>query len=78
MAMNLTAYAWRGYDDPETPAAYMLGSDAYIAWRVGKWLRQSGAPRPATVTSGRGYRVVVDAARVYEVWEDQEVQDVTA
>lgn len=75
--MDLTEYAWRGYDAPEADAAYMPGSDAYIAWRVGKWLRANGGARPAAVTSGRGYRVVVDAARVFEVWEGEEVQDVT-
>ena len=75
--MDLTEYALRGYDAPEVGAGYMLGSDAYIAWRVGKWLRANGEGRPTAVTSGRGYRVVVDAARVFEVWEGEDVQDVT-
>ena len=75
--MNLNDYAWRGYDDPQDEAAYMLGSDAYIAWRVGKWLRLTGEARPKSVVSGPGYRVIVDAERVFEVWEDQDVQDVT-
>jgi hypothetical protein len=75
--MDLTAYALLGYDHPEREERYMLGSDAYIAWRTGKWLRLHNAPRPTRVVSGPGYRVIVDGARVVEVWEDTEPQDVT-
>jgi hypothetical protein len=75
--MDLTTYAVAGYDEPQTTRHYMLGSDAYIAWRVGKWLRENNKERPQSVVSGPGYRVVVDSARVYEVWEDTDVQDVT-
>lgn len=75
--MDLTSYAHRGYDNPERDEPYMLGSDAYIAWRTGKWLRLHNDPRPERVISGPGYRVIVDDARVVEVWEDTEPQDVT-
>ena len=75
--MDLTLYAHEGYDAPDGAKTYMVGSDAYIAWRVGRWLRARGEPRPERVTSAPGYRVLVDQARVFEVWEDTEVQDVT-
>ena len=75
--MDLTLYAHEGYDAPDAPQTYMVGSDAYIAWRVGKWLRAQGQPRPGQVVSAAGYRVLVDKTRVFEVWEDTEVQDVT-
>jgi hypothetical protein len=76
--MDLTEYALQGYDFPDQARSYMVGSDAYIAWRVGRWLREQGDQRPGRVISAAGYRVMVDGARVFEVWEDTEVQDVTA
>ncbi|MBV9508861.1 MAG: hypothetical protein JO303_01105 [Caulobacteraceae bacterium] len=75
--MDLTDYAMEGYQAPDQTKHYMVGSDAYIAWRVGKWLREQGEAKPGRVTSAAGYRVTVDDARVFEVWEDTEVQDVT-
>jgi hypothetical protein len=75
--VDLTAYALEGYDEPDDIRPYMLGSDAYIAWRVGAWLRATGARPPGTVVSSAGYRVIVDDTRAFEVWEDTEVQEVT-
>jgi hypothetical protein len=75
--MDLTLYAHQGYDDPDRSYEYMLGSDAYMAWRTGQWLRANGADRPRRVISAAGYRVQVDDERVIEVWEDTEPQDVT-
>jgi len=75
--MDLIDYARRGYDAPDSESSYLTGSDAYIAWRVGKWLRSTGAQCPTSVTSGPGYRVIVDGSRVIEVWEGEEPQDVT-
>jgi hypothetical protein len=75
--VDLTDYALQGFDFPGDGKSYMVGSDAYIAWRVGRWLREQSHIRPTRVTSAPGYRVLVDDARVFEVWEDTEVQDVT-
>jgi hypothetical protein len=75
--MDLTNYAHEGYDEPDKAQAYMPGSDAYMAWRTGRWLRQTGAERPRRVTSAAGYRVQVDDERIIEVWEDSDPQDVT-
>jgi hypothetical protein len=76
--VDLTDYAWIGYDDPDQAQHYMPGSDAYIAWRVGRWLRLNEEERPGRVVSASGYRVTVDGTRVFEVWEDSDPQDVTA
>ena len=75
--MDLTLYAHQGYDAPEGACAFMPGSDAYMAWRTGQWLRRNGASRPNKVSSAAGYRVRVDDERIVEVWEDTEPQDVT-
>ena len=75
--MDLTLYAHQGYDTPDQVQEYMLGSDAYMAWRTGQWLRKQGAERPTRVISAPGYRVQVDNERIVEVWEDSEPQDVT-
>lgn len=75
--MDLTDYALEGYDEPDNVLHYMPGSDAYIAWQTGRWLRRHRAERPTSVVSASGYRVKVDDQRVVEVWEDTEPQDVT-
>ena len=75
--MDLTDYALEGFDAPDRSRGYMLGSDAYMAWRVGVWLRERGETRPRKVVAAPGYRVKIDAARIIEVWEDSDPQDVT-
>jgi hypothetical protein len=75
--LDLSHYAFEGYDEPSRPRGYMVGSDAYMAWRVGVWLRERHDKRPNAVTSAHGYRVNVDGERIIEVWEDSDPQDVT-
>jgi hypothetical protein len=63
--INLTRFAQEGYDAaPDAGTDYTHGSAAFVAWRVGQWLRRHGGIRPTDVTSEPGYAVRVDGVKV--------------
>jgi hypothetical protein len=63
--LDLTHYAQEGFDAPPgAQPVHVLGSSAFVAWRVGQWLRQHGGVRPTRVLDEPGYAVRVDGVRV--------------
>ncbi|WP_448661613.1 hypothetical protein ACG3SL_13180 [Sphingomonas sp. CJ20] len=62
---DLTEFARQGYDagDDQAPL-FAHGSSAFLAWRVGRWLRSNGGIRPSSVTAEPGYSVRVDGVKV--------------
>jgi hypothetical protein len=62
---DLTEYAREGYDAQDgAEPAYTHGSNAYMAWRIGKWLKGRGEARPSEVTPEHGYSLRVDGVKI--------------
>jgi hypothetical protein len=63
--ISLTEYAQQGYDAGGAEIPDLThGSNAFVAWRVGQWLRRNDGIRPTEVVSESGYCVRVDGVRV--------------
>ncbi|ENZ82151.1 MULTISPECIES: hypothetical protein [Caulobacter] len=63
--IDLTLFAQQGYDaEEDATVEFTHGSSAFVAWRVGRWLRQHGGIRPTQVFPESGYAVRVDGVKV--------------
>ena len=62
---DLIDYAREGFDAPDGAAnEYTDGSNAFLAWRIGQWLKKTGGKRPDEVASESGYSLRVDGVRI--------------
>ncbi|MET0986442.1 MAG: hypothetical protein ABW034_13645 [Steroidobacteraceae bacterium] len=62
---DLTQFALSGYDAPQdAQPEFTHGSSAFVAWRVGQWLKRGGGIRPTKVEEQDGYAVLVDGVKV--------------
>ena len=65
MVNDLTDWAQQGYDaDAGTEAHFTDGSNAFLAWKIGNWLRSNGSARPSEVMPDLGYALRVDGVRI--------------
>lgn len=65
MVNELTDWAQQGFDsDDDTIAHFTEGSNAFLAWKIGNWLKNEGGARPTEVTPDLGYSLRVDGVRI--------------
>lgn len=58
---DLTAEAMQGYEAScNTACPYLYSSPSSIAWLAGRWLQDTGRPKPRDVRMSRGYSIRVN------------------
>jgi hypothetical protein len=62
---DLIEYARKGFDAPDGAVnEYTDGSNAFLAWRIGSWLKSTGGKRPEEIAVESGYSLRVDGVKI--------------
>jgi len=69
----MTSAAITSYDNPLTASIYLPTSNMDGAWRIGRWLKTEGKPRPTKVSPSKGNAFWVEfkdipKVKVYVPW----------
>lgn len=60
--------AHEAFDNPEKLSPYLAASDMDCAWRIGRWLRQTGQLRPTSIRPSYPWTYHVDNFKVHCPW----------